>query len=77
MAKRVKIKTSENTYTHFCFKNEYTLCGLDIEDNDSSIVKVPKKFRLKVDCPHCSEIVSFSKAINKNEFSKELKINKK
>jgi hypothetical protein len=72
MAKRVKIKTSENTYTHFCFKNEYTLCGLDIEDSDYTIIKVPKKFTLLVDCPNCSEIVSFSKAINKNEFSKKL-----
>lgn len=71
MATRVKIKTLENSHTHFDFEiggNNYTLCGLDTLGDTSLGLNYPVKVKRKVNCPTCITIVKFCHAIRSSEF---------
>lgn len=69
MATRIRIKTWENTHTHFdTHLNNYTLCGLETGGDETNGIQVPKKVNRKVNCPACIRIVKFCHAIKTNEF---------
>ena len=71
MASRIKIKTLENSHTHFdTHKNNYTLCGLETGGDDTYNIALPTTVKRKVNCPACIEIVKFCKAIKETEYEK-------
>jgi hypothetical protein len=71
MATRIKIKTYENSHTHFnTHVNGYTLCGLETGGDESIGISIPIPVKRKVNCPDCISIVMFCHKITDNEFEK-------
>ena len=72
MATRVKIKTIENSHTHFdTHNNNYTLCGLETGGDESIGIMTSVVVKRKVNCPQCIWIVRFCKEIKTSEFETE------
>jgi len=66
MATRIKIKTWENSHTHFdTHRNNYTLCGLETGWDESMGIQRSATVKRKVNCPDCIRIVEFCHNINK------------
>ncbi len=71
MATRIKIKTYENSHTHFdTHKNNYTLCGLETCGDESIGIQKPTIVKRKVNCPDCISIIEFCSKINSNEYQR-------
>lgn len=73
MASRIKIKTWENSHTHFnTHVNNYTLCGLETGGDESIGIQMPTVVKRKVNCPDCIRIVEFCHDIKKSEWENSL-----
>ena len=69
MATRVKIKTYENSNTHFdTHKNNYTLCGLETGGDETLGISLSQPVKRKVNCHDCIEIVKFCNDIKRSEW---------
>lgn len=74
MATRIKIKTWENSHTHFdTHKNNYTLCGLETGGDEKMGIRLPTTVKRKVNCPDCIRIVEFCHLIRTSEWENSLK----
>lgn len=73
MAKRIKIKTWENSNTHFDTNlNNYTLCGLETGGDETMGIQIPTVVKRKVNCPECIRIVEFCHTIKTSEWEKKV-----
>lgn len=71
MATRLKIKTHEDSNTHFDFSiggQNYTLCGLETTGDINLGIHYPVTVKRKVNCRRCIDIVKFCHAIKRSEF---------
>jgi len=70
MATHIKIKTLENSFTHFdTHSNNYTLCGLETGGDGGLDISESVIVKRKVNCPDCIRIVEFCHNIKKSEFT--------
>jgi hypothetical protein len=73
MATRIKIKTFENSHTHFdTHRNNYTLCGLETGGDKGIGIQMPKNMNRKVNYPDCIRIVEFCHKIKTSEWENSL-----
>ena len=71
MAVRIKIKTWEDSKTHFDFSEggqNYTICGLETGGDESLGIQEPIVVKRKVNCARCIQIVKFCQKIKVSEF---------
>lgn len=69
MKKHLRIKTEDETSTHFGgVFDDHTLCGLTLGGDEYLKISVEKSVKTKVTCDDCISIVKFCKSIESNEF---------
>ncbi len=71
MARRLKIKTLENSLIHFDYRiggQNYTVCGLETGGDLGTGIHSPKEVKSKVNCPFCIRMVEFCQTIRRAEW---------